>query len=44
MSVSRDPFGATAILTRFDLRRDRARIGVWIVSIVLLVVATVASV
>jgi ABC-2 type transport system permease protein len=44
VSVSRDPFGATGILTRFDLRRDRVRIAVWVVSIVLLVVATVASV
>ncbi len=36
-------FTGTARLTGFVLRRDRVRIAVWIVSIVLLVVATVAS-
>jgi ABC-2 type transport system permease protein len=34
----------TATLTRFVLRRDRVRIGVWIAAIVLLVLSTAASV
>ncbi len=44
MTGTRDSFTATGSLTRFDLRRDRLRIVVWIVAIVLLVVSTVASV
>ena len=44
MSTARAPFRATATLARFDLRRDRVRIVVWIASIALLVVVTVASI
>jgi ABC-2 type transport system permease protein len=44
MTVTGVGFTATGPLTRFTLRRDRVRIVVWIASIVLLVVATVASI
>jgi ABC-2 type transport system permease protein len=44
VSVTQDPFRATAALTRFDVRRDRLRIVVWVAAIVLLVISTVASV
>ena len=44
MTAAAVEFTATAPLTRFALRRDRVRILVWIASIVILVVTTVASI
>jgi ABC-2 type transport system permease protein len=42
--ATRDSFTATGALTRFDVRRDRVRVILWIAAIVLLVASTVASV
>ena len=44
MTTTDASFTATLPLTRFALRRDRVRIVVWVAAIVLIVVATVASV
>jgi len=44
VSASRGSLTAVAPLTRFELRRDRVRIAVWIVAILAVVVSTVASV
>lgn len=43
MTASSATFVGTAPLTRFALRRDRIRIGIWIAAIVLLVLTTVQS-
>ena len=44
MNTSRASLTGLAPLTRFTARRDRVRMAVWVAAIVLLVVATVASV
>jgi len=44
MTTAELPLTGVTPLTRFAFRRDRVRIAVWIISIVLVVVATVASV
>ena len=44
MSTAPASFTAVAPLTRFQVRRDRVRIAVWILAIVVVVISTVASV
>jgi ABC-2 type transport system permease protein len=44
MTTSRSSFTAMAPLTRFEWRRDRVRIAVWILAILVVVISTVASV
>jgi len=44
VTTSRSSLTAIAPLTRFELRRDRVRIAVWIAAIVVVVISTVVSV